>query len=119
MIQLPVFHPRLVRRRSATVRATLSLTAVAAHKVLGRKKVRVLLETFCSYSLHRPLMLRAGSMTSNCTTVRQGEQEANIIPAKDGAEVKPTEARRELSKPQNAKIIITDGDTPQLNTLTQ
>ncbi|GAA4010252.1 prohibitin family protein [Hymenobacter fastidiosus] len=53
------------------------------NKVLGREKVRVLLETFRSYSLHRSLMtlrrplvlllLAGATALSSCTTVRQGE----------------------------------------------
>ena len=83
MIQLPVFRPRLRRLRSSTLRAALPLTALAADKVLGQEKVRVLVETFSSYCLHRPLMtmrrplalllLAGASLLSSCTTVRQGE----------------------------------------------
>ncbi|GAA3931293.1 prohibitin family protein [Hymenobacter algoricola] len=83
MIQLPVFRPRLPRRPFATLRPTLLLPALAAHNLLGREKVRVLLETFRSYSLHRSLMtlrrplaallLAGATALSSCTTVRQGE----------------------------------------------
>jgi prohibitin 1 len=83
MIQLPVFRPRLRRLRFARPRPTLPLTTLAAHKVLGQEKVRVLLETFASYSLHRSLMLlrrplavlllAGAAVLGSCTTVRQGE----------------------------------------------
>lgn len=83
MIHLPVFRPRLRRLRFAPSRPTLPLTTLAAHKVLGREKVRVLLETFASYGLHRSLMLlrrplvllllAATAALGSCTTVRQGE----------------------------------------------
>ena len=79
MIQLPVYRPRLRRHRSAA----LPLTSLAVHKVLSREKVRVLLNTFASYSLHRPLLLLRRSLVplllvgavalGSCTTVRQGE----------------------------------------------
>ena len=83
MVQLPVFRPRLRRQRSSMLRPALSLPALAAGKVLGRDKVRVLVETFSSYCQHRPLMtmrrslvlllLAGASILSSCTTVRQGE----------------------------------------------
>jgi len=83
MIQLPVFRPRLRGHRFAAPRPTLPLTALAVHKVLSREKVRVLLDTFRSYSLHRSLLtlrhplavllLAGATALSSCTTVRQGE----------------------------------------------
>ncbi|AII54397.1 prohibitin family protein [Hymenobacter sp. APR13] len=83
MTQLPVFRPRLRRFRVATLSPTLPRPTLAAHKVLGAANVRVLLETFASYSLHRSLLLLRRPLTvlllagaaalGSCTTVRQGE----------------------------------------------
>lgn len=85
MIQLPRFCSRLTqrKRRTAPLQPKLPLTALATHKAMGPEKVRVLLETFCSYGLHRPQMtvkraaavvLVAGAaLLGGCTTVRQGE----------------------------------------------
>lgn len=83
MIPLPVFRPQLIRHQFATLRPILPPPSQPAHQVLGREKVRVLLETFCSYRFHRSLMLlrrplaglllAAATALGSCTTVRQGE----------------------------------------------
>jgi|GEM_PF-6828557 len=57
MINLPISRARPSRRRPARGGPTLAFTASAAHWVLGHERVRVLLDTFYSYGLHRSLLM--------------------------------------------------------------
>ena len=81
-MKLPVaFRPRLVRRPLPTLPPKTTPTPLAEHAAIGREEVRVMLQTFRSYALHRSHMLLrplgallAGLvLLSSCTTVRQGE----------------------------------------------
>ena len=82
MNPLTNWYPRLVRRPLVTLKPRLKLTSLATHKAVGREKVRLMLETLHSYSLHRAamtaktvavLLVAGAALLSGCTTVRQGE----------------------------------------------